>query len=675
MNGEVFRDAYGVPHLRAGDHLALAELQGAVTARDRAWQLELIRRRALGSTAAFLGPDAVPWDTFARQARLADTAQRCYAALDDTTRAWVSAYVDGVNSALPAASEQAPEFAQTGVTVQKWEPWTPLAIWLAVHILFAGFPNKLWRTHVAARLGEEYLDLFNAAGPQTAGSNGWVIPGDFTATGQAIVAGDPHRFVESPGVYQQIRLACPAYDVVGFGVPGVPGVAHFGHAGKVAWAITNAQSDYQDLYAEQLRRSGTTIEALGPGGWEPATRHDEVIEVAGADPVAIEVIETERGPIVVDHAGQTLSLRYPPRALGRLGFEVMPRLLQATTAADIDAALEDWVEPVNVVFAADAEGGLLHRVAGVVPQRHAANSLRVVPGWEAAYAWDGWHPMPRATVEGPEAMANAREIAAPLGVEFAAPYRARRIRELLAERADWSIDDMADIHTDTYLGAAYRLLDRLPGLTGLSPKAVALRTELLAWDRRMDAGSTTASAYAALRKAAIARITERFALLDNADAPPLFAGYFGLLSQVSFGFESLLESPDLDATALVQAALESVAADNPRPPWGETHQLSPLSALRTPLFTPTETPIDLALSGDHNCVWSTSSLPGTDLCLRASVARYAFDLTNRANSRWIVPLGASGLPGHPHHHDQLPLWLRGHLAPIVTDWDQLKPEV
>jgi penicillin G amidase len=62
---------------------------------------------------------------------------------------------------------------------------------------------------------------------------------------------------------------------------------------------------------------------------------------------------------------------------------------------------------------------------------------------------------------------------------------------------------------------------------------------------------------------------------------------------------------------------------------------------------------------------STSSLPGlTDVCIRASAARYAWDLADRSASRWIVPLGTSGVLGDPHHHDQLPLWLKGDLAAV-----------
>jgi len=40
-----YRDAYGVPHVRASSIADLAHGQGEVTARDQAWQLEYMRRR------------------------------------------------------------------------------------------------------------------------------------------------------------------------------------------------------------------------------------------------------------------------------------------------------------------------------------------------------------------------------------------------------------------------------------------------------------------------------------------------------------------------------------------------------------------------------------------------------------------------------------------------------
>ncbi|WP_327278702.1 penicillin acylase family protein [Streptomyces sp. NBC_01205] len=678
---ELYRDDWGIPHLRAPDADHLAYAQGRATALDRAWQLEVERHRAQGSSAAFLGPDSVAWDRFARQSRLADTARRCHEALDPETAAWVRAYVDGVNDGLARGAARDERFARTGHTPTPWEPWVPLGIWIATHILFAGFATKLWRERVARALGDEAVTLFATDGPATAGSNGWLVPGDRTDTGSAIIAGDPHRFIEDPGVYQQIRLSCPEYDVLGLAVPGIPGLGHFGHTGTAAWAITNAMADYQDLYAEQLRPAGRgdDVEALGPDGvWEPVHRHTETIAVAGADPVEVEVVETARGPVIT-HGGtadQTLSLRYPPRVRHDLGFAVLPALLRARTVADIDRALDGWAEPVNVVHAADSEGGLLHRVAGAVPLRHRANRLRPVPAWDPQYAWQGWAETPAEPVQGFAVMANARGIASPLGVEFAPPHRADRIRELLSGAAHWSPKAMADVHRDTYLASAAPLLALLPGLDGLSPAAQALRTRLLAWDRHMAAESTDATVFSAFRAGVVRRFAADPALAGLAGAPSgpeVFHPWLYLVPRVGYALEGLLATallPALDRAAHVRAALEeTAAADAPDTPWSQVHRLAPWSALPDP---DAQWP---GLGGDHDCVNATSTVPGfTDLTARASAARYVWDLARREDSLWAVPLGADGVSGSPHHRDQLPFWARCELVPVVTDWALLTKE-
>ncbi|WP_395576076.1 penicillin acylase family protein [Streptomyces sp. BK79] len=706
MSAETYRDAWGIPHLRADTAGELARAQGRVTARDRAWQLEVERHRAQGTSASFLGPEALPWDRFVRRARLADTARRCFTALeerDPETAAWVRAYVDGVNEGLARCA--APEFARAGLVPGCWEPWTPLGVWLATHILFAGFPAKLWREHITAHLGPDAVALFATDGPGTAGSNGWLVAGERTVTGHAVIAGDPHRWIEDPGVYQQIHLSCPEFDVVGLAVPGVPGIAHFGHTGTVAWAITNAMADYQDLYRERLRRTGAGVEALGPdGAWHRAARHTETIDVAGEGTVEVEIIETDRGPVIAggpegldDGTPAALSLRHPPRVTADLGFGALLPLLRARRVADVDRALDAWAEPVNVVQAADTEGGLLHRVAGRVPVRSAEARLRPVPAWEPGHEWTGWHTPPRAGLtDGVAVMANQRGPATPLGVEFAPPHRADRIAALLGGKERWSAADMPAIHMDTHLASAGPLLDHLTALEDLTPEAAALREQLLAWDRRMDAGSTDAAAYAAVRTAVVRRLAAH-PVLAPAAVPPAYPEvllpWLALVPRVGYALEHLLRAPDLygiDRAEAVRAALEEVAARPPAGPWGDTHRLAPWRALPASSDgsggsggsggsdgsgDSGDSVEEPGLAGDHDCVLCTSAVPGlTDRAARGPAARYVWDLADRRHSRWVVPLGASGVPGSPHHRDQQPLWLDGELAPVITDFALLTKE-
>jgi penicillin amidase len=151
----------------------------------------------------------------------------------------------------------------------------------------------------------------------------------------------------------------------------------------------------------------------------------------------------------------------------------------------------------------------------------------------------------------------------------------------------------------------------------------------------------------------------------------VFRPWLALVPRVAFALESLLRAEELygiDRGPIVRAAVEEVAGNPPDGTWGDTHRLAPWRAVPDPAYDGEEP----ALSGDHDCVLCTSAVPGlTDRAARGPAARYVWDLARRENSLWVVPFGASGVPGSAHHRDQLPLWLGGGLAPVVTDWNQL----
>lgn len=189
----------------------------------------------------------------------------------------------------------------------------------------------------------------------------------------------------------------------------------------------------------------------------------------------------------------------------------------------------------------------------------------------------------------------------------------------------------------------------------------------------MDADSTDAAAYAAVRSAVVRQLAAHpaFAALAEPPAhPEVLLPWLELTPRIAFALEHLLRAAELygvDRPAVVRAAVEEVAADPPAGTWGDTHRLATWQALPEPSY---EGP---ALSGDHDCVLCTSAVPGlTDRSARGPAARYVWDLARRDDSLWVVPLGADGVPGAPHHTDQLPLWLRGELAPVVTDWARLE---
>lgn len=621
---------------------ALAEGQGRVMAHDRTWQLEWQRRRATGTTAELVGESGLGWDRLARRTLLVDTARRAYDGLSVESRDFVSAFATGVNLGL---RHDAPELGALGEGPQPWEPWMPLAVFHAQHLLFAGLGGELWRRRLDDALGDQ-AHLISYEGLPANGSNAWAVGGARTASGRPLIGGDPHRVIEQPGVYAQVRLVCEdpedPCDVLGLAFPGVPGVQHFAHAGDVAWAITNAAADYQDVYDEETPPRDVVLER---------TETILVRGETGMSQVDVDVVATERG--LCFEPGR--SLRDASTVLGDLGFEALLPLLRARTVADVDAALDHWVAPVNNAVIADVQGAVRYRIAGRVPVRSEGD-------------WAGWLAAPRHDLPADGQVVTANERRGPesdaIGRSFAPPHRARRIAALLEGRTGLSVDDFREILDDT-------LLATVPVLTALVPGAFD------DFDGRMDADSTQAGRFAAWRSALVRRLVARPELARLVDPPeehrhdPVFDPFLDSTHRIALALPSLAAAGrplGIDLAALAQEALAEVDALPPAT-WGESHVFAPAHAV--PDVDPAERPRP-PVAGDSDCVRCTSSYPAqTDVCSRGSVARYVWDLADRTAGGWVVPTGVSGMPSDPHHDDQTAAWVAGELLPIVTDWDLL----
>lgn len=680
----VTRDQWGIPHVVGSSVVDLAFAQGRAVAEDRAWQLEHSRLRAEGRTASLLGPSGLEWDRFARRVQLDRLGQRGYDALDPESTDFVASFVAGVNESL--AEARAPELDELGIEPGEWRPWTPLSVFATLHVLFGTFPDKLWRDHVAEVAGRDVADALHSEGLLASGSNSWVVGGERSASGLPMIGGDPHRTFESPNCYQQVRLTCTdpddSFDVAGFTFPGIPGVQHFAHAGSVAWGITNAMGDYQDVYVERLQHTKGELSVDSPDGWLPVRVQTEVIAVRGGAPEEVEVVETanglvfwrERDPLPKGPSDdrwieQALSLRTSAHVLGELGFDCLLPLLRSRTTDDVLTALQRWVEPVNNLLVADVHGDVRQQVVGRVPMRAEENRWVVVRGWSADHEWRGWVddlPGEAVSADGHLVTANHRmnDDFDRVGVEFAPPARANRIDSLLDGRDGLTPEDFAAIHRDTLAGQPATLVDAITGLTDLSPAASSLRDEIAGWDQNFETGSTTAAAYADVRDAFVTRLIDGpFRAIANSlsggnPVSPVFDYWFSMRLRVQLSLANLLSPtgrtlvPDIDE--LLGRALDEVAG-RPRERWGDRHRFQPLHALGNRLD------VESGLAGDNDCVRCAGAF-GTDIAVRGSVARYVWDLAGFDTSGWVVPLGASGEPRSPHHHDQLPLWVAGSLA-------------
>lgn len=597
----VRRDRWGIPHCWGATPEDLAHAQGWSAAVDRAWQLETERRRSRATAAAVLGSS--DWDDFATATGLPQMARAAVADLDEETQAWLLAFVDGVNEGIDEGASRAPEFAATDIEPERWEPWDPAGVFLVQHVLMGPFGHQLWRRHVRATLGDDGLDLVGHEGVPLGGSNAWALTGSRTASGRPMIAADPHRVLEAPGIYQQVRLSTPSLDVRGLAFPGVPGVPHFGHTGSVAWAVTHAMADYQQIAPDS---DATIPHPLTPAG--------------------------------VD---------------GDIGLATMRRLLHARTVDDVDWALEDWIEPVNCVLIAGADGRVRERVAGRMVTKGGATVP--VP------------PARRDLTEG-EVVVHAndrRDSVADLGEEFAPPHRGARIAELLTERERWDAASLARIQMDTRLGSWPTFASLLLRVEANGPGA-EVRRRLLDWDGRMDADSTEAALFARWRTELVSLVAAhpRLAALHSPTGlATLFAPWTDPVARIGAGIERVVahgERHGLPVPDLATTALARVADTLDEGTWGESH-FAPFVRVLVGDDGPGPRP----LGGDGDCVLATSAVPGlSDQCWRGPAARLVWDLGGP--SGWVVPLGADGPTHSPHAHDQLDAWLDNRLIPITA---------
>ena len=123
---DVFRDPWGIPHIRAASEADLFFAQGFVTAQDRLWHMDYDRHRALGRWSELVGESAVAQDKLMRAAGMGRTARLDYEACSDASRSMLDSYAAGVNAFLESIESSGTlpiEYKLLGVSPESWEPW------------------------------------------------------------------------------------------------------------------------------------------------------------------------------------------------------------------------------------------------------------------------------------------------------------------------------------------------------------------------------------------------------------------------------------------------------------------------------------------------------------------------------------------------------------------------
>ena len=528
------RDDRGIPHIEAASWQDAMFLQGFATAQDRLWQMDTLRRFGAGQLAEVFGSVALPSDEHSRVMRLRAIAQNNAAHLSGDERTAIVEYCRGVNYYIETHRGRYPlEFSLPGREYDP-KPWTPLDSMLIGLVMFRDLTDS-------SKFEFDKGELLQRADPAkvrtlfpllqgarlSPGSNAWAVSGAHTASGAPILANDPHLAYGIPGTWHLVHLKAPGLNVEGAALPGVPCVIT-GHNERIAWGVTNMQTDVMDLYAEQMdERTGRY---LFQGKTEQAVLDREAIGVRGSKPVEVDVWITRHGPVIIHSNGKSYSMRWSASDGFNFPFLAINR---AADWEEFRAPLHDyWGPGQNFVFA-DTAGNIGYQATGRMPIRGDGNSGiysdAPLDGASGSAEWTGYIPfeqMPSLYNPPSGLIATGNQNPFPSNQGYATPgsyadrYRIAQIRSLLSARNGWKPGEMLAVQKDVYSAYDHFLAQQIIKAVknSKSGEFQEVANVLNSWNGQME-HDLAAPAITQLVHAQITENLVRVGLLNQSDAP------------------------------------------------------------------------------------------------------------------------------------------------------------
>ncbi|MGH9946997.1 MAG: penicillin acylase family protein [Pyrinomonadaceae bacterium] len=741
----VRRDGRSIPYIEAKSDADLYFAQGYVTASDRLWQMDLLRRVARGETAEIFGKSTLEEDKRWRRYGFARISEESVQYLDGELRSALENYSKGVNAyieSLDAASLPV-EFK---ILQYKPRPWTPADTVVIGKILAealsSSYSGDLVRESLKGFDPQKLADLTNVVTPydvllfgkdtkattaknfatkgtksakkvvnglsegsgkftvplvadsddlsyapfvlsvaksdqavresslrrvglyaeELAASNNWVISGKRTADGKPILANDPHLMASAPGIWYLSHLTTPTMRVSGVTFPGVPGIV-LGHNQHFAWGATNVGPDVQDLYVETFNEKG---EYKTPEGWTAIKVRKEEIKFR-ANPLSpelttetFEVKETRNGPVIIDAGEKHYALKWTALDPKNSDFNAFYSLNRASDWAGFKNALGNYGGAMQNFVYADAKGNIGWYAAGKVPLRKTGDGSLPYNGSTNDGEWTSFIPFGELPnlynpPQGFIVTANQRIVGTDykyqqLVRDFATPWRARRLFDLLSKDLKVTMDAVTTMQLDDFNLPLSLLAKDLVSLKALSTENAEL---VKAWDARMTADSRAALLVNEIRGCIGNTIAEA-----NKPAPAYAIRerilYWAIAERsarwLPKGYKDYGELLRICGDASSAAFTARYGADQTKWVWGKLsaarfqHPLAVVPLIGGQFATP-NTP--LSGSGQTPNVASFVSM------------RHVASPGNWDATRHVIPLGQSGDPKSPFYKDQFEAWRTG----------------
>jgi penicillin amidase len=750
----VRRDGRGIPYIEAKSDVDLYFAQGYVTAQDRLWQMDLLRRLARGQTAELFGKAALEGDKRWRRFGFSQIVEETFKNFTPEHRDLLENYARGVNAYIATldAKSLPNEFQLLQYRPTVWKPTDSMIIGA---ILADGLSTTWWADAMKASFTDlpkdKFEQLFTTRSPFdvlvvgkddikgqrskvkgqkslnvddslldlalkdeeirksslemvgfyqefNAMSNNWVISGKRTLDGKPILANDPHLPPSAPSIWYLTNLSAPNQRVSGVTFPGVPGIV-LGHNKFIAWGATNFGPDVQDLYLESFNDKN---QYQTPDGWQDAKIRKEEIKVRKTltspetEIVSMDVLETRNGVIIADaekgaktfspaddgsipkatfdsllkitpaNGKDSYALKWTARDPKNDTFGAFLKLNRAKNWEDFKAALKTYGGATQNFIYADVKGNIGYYGAGAIPIRSSGDGSLPYAGWTNSGEWlknIPFEELPNSynPPEGFIVTANQR-IAGESYKHFlthlwAAPYRARRITQLLEANKKLTVNDVMDVQRDIFNISFSNFAREIIKQEAAGEETLKI---LRGWDGQMKADSKAAMLVSEIRRYFLNKVLINAVGEDRAKKyrwgmAASFVDWLAAEKPANWlpkefaDYKSLLIASDTDARA---SLAKKYGADEAGWIWGNIEKMNfphPIGQANIPFISQMYQiePIPRFGSGDTPNV-------GIHVSMRHVTVPGAWDLT-----RQIIAPGESGDPKSPFWKDQVEAWKSG----------------
>lgn len=382
---EILWDTWGVPHIYAATD---AEVFRAFGYAQMAAHGNLVLRlygEARGRAAEYWGEAGLANDRFVRTMGIPARAAAWYQATDPAYRELLNAFAMGVNQYAQEHPDRIADSVRSVLPVS------------ASDVIAHG--QKV----------VQYLFMFfgQVEVPETMnnddrpGSNMWAIGPRRSASGNALLLGNPHLPWNGLYLFFEAHQVTPDRNLYGTALVGMPNLA-IGFNEHVGWSHTVNTQDGADVFRLTKRGNGYLFD----GSEQPFIARIEEIRVRLPDGTirsdTLIVKESVHGPVLREDARTALAVRVAGLDDANAS-EQWWRMGGARSVAEFESIVREIHIPFFNVMAAGTDGDIFYFFGGKTPRRTRggfADWTGPVPGDSSALVWNetlGYDELPHVT--------------------------------------------------------------------------------------------------------------------------------------------------------------------------------------------------------------------------------------------------------------------------------------